>query len=53
MIFEVNLNLAAQRSVALLAQELHDCTSAVALTIPEFGVHLRNHDFFMGESFDI
>lgn len=46
-IFEVVLNLTASNSVALLSQEVYDCKSALALDLPDFGVHLRNHDYFM------
>lgn len=46
-IFEVALNLSARRSIALLSQEIYDCQSALVLDIPDFGVHLRNHDYFM------
>lgn len=49
-VFEVTLDVSATRSVALLPQEIYDCQSALVLELPEFGVHLRNHDYFMGKS---
>ena len=45
--FELVLTLEARNSIALLPQEIHDCKSALGLNIPGFGVHLRNHDYFM------
>lgn len=48
-IFEVNLNLVARDSIAFFPEEVHDCKSALGMNIPQFGVHLRNHDYFMGE----
>ena len=27
--------------------DLYDCRSGTILRLPEMGVHLRNHDFFM------
>ena len=46
-IFEVVLTLNARNNIALLPQEIHDCKSALGLNIPGFGLHLRNHDYFM------
>lgn len=48
-IFEVNLSVISKNGIILLPEEVHDCKSGLALEIPELVVHLRNHDYYMGE----
>lgn len=48
-VFEVHLEVVSRNGVILFPEEVHDCKSGLVLNIPEVGVHLRNHDYYMGE----